>query len=234
MLPSGRAAASAPRRSSLGRVSNPLNVLSLAQLRQRTSMKWRRFDADVLPLWVAEMDVPLPEPVVRAVTNAIAIGDSGYSHGAAYGEAMADFADERWGWRFDVAASTNVADVMGGIVEILNVITGPGDAVVVNSPVYTPFYRFVEHIGRRVVEAPLGDDHRIDLSVLERAFAEAAAAGRRAAFLLCSPHNPTGTVHSRSELAGVAALAQHHRVRVVADEIHAPIVLAGAAHIPYL
>ena len=215
-------------------MSNPLNVLSLAQLRQRTSMKWRRFDADVLPLWVAEMDVPLPEPVVRAVTNAIAIGDSGYSHGAAYGEAMADFADERWGWRFDVAASTNVADVMGGIVEILNVITGPGDAVVVNSPVYTPFYRFVEHIGRRVVEAPLGDDHRIDLSVLERAFAEAAAAGRRAAFLLCSPHNPTGTVHSRSELAGVAALAQRHRVRVVADEIHAPIVLAGAAHIPYL
>src|ERR1700690_1054678 len=225
---------SAPRRSSLGAVSNPLNMLSLAQLRQRTSVKWRRFDADVLPLWVAEMDVPLPEPVVRAVTDAIAIGDSGYSEGTAYGEAMADFADQRWDWRFDVAASTNVADVMGGIVEILKVVTDAGDAVVVNSPVYTPFYRFVAHIGRRIVEAPLGADHRLDLRVLERAFEQAAAGGRRAAFLLCSPHNPTGTVHSRDELTGVAALAERHRIRVVADEIHAPIVLAGAAHIPYL
>ena len=209
-------------------------MLSLVQLRQRTSTKWRRFDADVLPLWVAEMDVPLSEPIVRAVTDAIAIGDCGYSEGTAYGEAIADFADQRWRWRFDVAASTNVADVMGGIVEILKVVTGPGDAVVVNSPVYTPFYRFVEHIDRRVVEAPLGTDHRIDQSLLERAFETAAAGGRRAAFLLCSPHNPTGTVHSRAELAGVAVLAERHGIRVIADEIHAPIVMAGAEHIPYL
>jgi cystathionine beta-lyase len=220
--------------SSLPAVTNPLEVLSLEELRRRTSMKWRRFGPDVLPLWVAEMDVPLAEPIVRAVDRAIAIGDTGYAEGTSYAEAFADFARERWGWRFDIAASTSVADVMGGILEILSVVSEPGDAVVVNSPVYTPFYRFVEHIGRRVVEAPLSAEYRIDLQALERAFGEATADGRPAAFLLCSPHNPTGTVHSREELMAVIELAHDHRVRVLADEIHAPIVLAGDEHIPFL
>ena len=85
-------------------MTNPLDVLSLEQLRRRTSMKWRHYRADVLPLWVAEMDVPLAEPIVRAVEQAIAIGDTGYPEGTAYGEAFADFAAARWGWQLDVAA----------------------------------------------------------------------------------------------------------------------------------
>ncbi|WP_055552492.1 aminotransferase class I/II-fold pyridoxal phosphate-dependent enzyme [Streptomyces sp. NBRC 110028] len=77
---------------------NPLNRLSLDRLRRRTSMKWRTYPDDVLPLWVAEMDVPLAEPVVRAVTDAMALGDTGYPAGTAYAEALAGFARERWGW----------------------------------------------------------------------------------------------------------------------------------------
>jgi cysteine-S-conjugate beta-lyase len=215
-------------------VTNPLSELSLDELRLRTSMKWRRFDRDVLPLWVAEMDVPLAEPIVRAVGHAMAIGDTGYPAGEAYAEAYADFARERWGWEFDLAASSNMPDVMGGITEILGVVTERGDAVVVNSPVYTPFYRFVEHMERRVIEAPLSGGHRIDADALERAFAAATAGGRRAAFLLCSPHNPTGTVHTRAELQTVIDLARAHDVRVLADEIHAPIVAAASEHVPYL
>jgi cystathionine beta-lyase len=215
-------------------VTNPLSELSLDELRLRTSMKWRRFDEDVLPLWVAEMDVPLAEPIVRAVGNAMAIGDTGYPEGTAYGEAYADFARERWGWEFDVDASSNIPDVMGGIVEILSVVTERGDAVVVNSPVYTPFYRFVEHMERRVIEAPLSATHRIDADALDRAFTAATAEGRGAAFLLCSPHNPTGTVHTRAELLTVVELAREHGVRVLADEIHAPIVAAASEHVPYL
>ena len=215
-------------------MTNPLRVLSLEELRRRTSAKWRHFDPDVLPLWVAEMDVPLAESVVGAIEDAIAIGDSGYPAGTAYAEAYAEFARERWGWELDVAASTTVADVMGGIVEMLELVTGRGDAVVVNSPVYTPFYSFVERIERRVIEAPLSAEHRIDPDTLDLAFSSATKDGRRAAFLLCSPHNPTGTVHSREDLATVAALAAQHGVRVVADEIHAPIVAAGSEHLPYL
>jgi cystathionine beta-lyase len=87
---------------------------------------------------------------------------------------------------------------------------------------------------RRVIEAPLSAEHRIDPDALDRAFALAAVGGRRAAFLLCSPHNPTGTVHTREELDAVIELADRRGVQVIADEIHAPIVYPGQQHLPYL
>lgn len=215
--------------------ANPLRRLTLDELRLRTSMKWRTYPDDVLPLWVAEMDVPLAAPVVRAVTQALARGDTGYPAGTAYARALADFARLRWGWDgLDVARTAIVPDVMLGVVEMLRLVTGPGDPVVVNCPVYPPFYQFVTHMDRRVVEAPLSGDLRIDFGVLEEAFRHAVADGGRAAYLLCSPHNPTGTVHSAGELSAVAALADRYGVRVVADEIHAPVVALDAAFVPYL
>jgi cysteine-S-conjugate beta-lyase len=158
---------------------------------------------DVLPAWVAEMDVPVAEPVAQALADAVAVGDTGYPWGTTYAEALAEFAAARWGWTFDLGHSAIVPDVMLGIVE-------------------------------RVVEAPLTAQHRIDLAALDAAFGQATAAGRLAAYLLCSPHNPTGTVHSGEELTAVAELASRHGVRVVADEIHAPIVYGEAVHLPYL
>lgn len=198
-------------------------------------MKWRTYPDDVLPLWVAEMDVPLAEPIVRAVTDALALGDTGYPAGTGYAEALAAFADKRWGWDgLAVERTAIVPDVMLGVVEMLKLVTGPGDAVVVNSPVYPPFYQFVGHMDRRVVEAPLGADQRIDLDALDETFRRSVTGGRRAAFLLCSPHNPTGTVHTAEELSAVAALADRHGVRVVADEIHAPLTAEGVEFVPYL
>ncbi|MFD7455810.1 MULTISPECIES: MalY/PatB family protein [unclassified Streptomyces] len=214
---------------------NPLRALGLDRLRRRTSMKWRTYPEDVLPVWVAEMDVPLAEPVVRAVTDALALGDTGYAAGTDYAEALAGFAAERWGWDgLAVERTAIVPDVMLGVVEMLKLVTGPGDTVVVNPPVYPPFFQFVTHMDRKVAESPLGADLRIDLAGLEDAFREAAAGGRRAAYLLCSPHNPTGTVHTAEELSAVAALAERYGVRGVADEIHAPLVLGGTAFVPYL
>jgi cysteine-S-conjugate beta-lyase len=215
-------------------MTNPLSALTLDQLRRRTSAKWRRYPPDVLPLWVAEMDVALAEPIVAAVTEAMAIGDTGYPSGSTYADAIAEFAAHRWGWEFDPGTSSNVPDVMHGIVEVLKLVTGNGDAVVVNSPVYRPFYLFVEHMDRRVMEAPLDGAGRIDLATLQAGFTRATEGGRRAAYLLCSPHNPTGTVHTREELSAVIELAAHHGVRVVVDEIHAPIVYPGSTHSPYL
>ncbi|WP_328654944.1 pyridoxal phosphate-dependent aminotransferase [Micromonospora sp. NBC_00330] len=214
---------------------NPLRQLTIDQLRQRTSLKWREYPDDVLPLWVAEMDVPLAEPVARAITDAVARGDTGYPAGTAYPQAVADFAARRWGWDgLAVERTALVPDVMHGVVEALRLVTEPGDAVVVNCPVYPPFYESVAHADRRIVEAPLGKDLRIDLGTLEDAFRRARAGGRPAAYLLCSPHNPTGVVHSAAELTAVAGLAQRHGVRVVADEIHAPVVAGGARFVPYL
>ncbi|MBT2419431.1 aminotransferase class I/II-fold pyridoxal phosphate-dependent enzyme [Streptomyces sp. ISL-22] len=214
---------------------NPFRALTLDHLRRRTSMKWRTYPDDVLPLWVAEMDVPLADPIVRALTDALALGDTGYPAGTGYAEALAGFAGKRWGWQGPAVERTAIVpDVMLGVVEMLKLVTGPGDAVVVNSPVYPPFYQFVEHMDRWVLEAPLGTGLRIDLDTLEETFRRATRGGRRAAFLLCSPHNPTGTVHTMAELAAVAALADRHGVRVVADEIHAPLTAAGVAFVPYL
>ncbi|MEU0489274.1 aminotransferase class I/II-fold pyridoxal phosphate-dependent enzyme [Nocardiopsis sp. NPDC006139] len=217
-------------------VPNPLEQPTVEDLRRRTSMKWRTYPEDVLPLWVAEMDVPLAEPVARALHRAVELGDTGYPVGGrAYAEALAGFAQRRWGWKGpEVEHTALVPDVMLGIVEVLRLVTGPGDTVVVNPPVYPPFHAFVTHADRRVAAAPLGADGRLDLDALGEAYAAARARGGRPAHLLCNPHNPTGAVHTPDELAAVAALAREYGVRVVADEIHAPLVLDGARFTPYL
>lgn len=212
---------------------HPLRELTLDQLRERTSMKWREYDPDVLPLWVAEMDVRLAAPIAEAMTKAIASGDTGYPHGSGYAEAYADFAADRWGWPgIDPSRTALVADVMTGIVEVLALVSTPGDAVVVNPPVYPPFYGFIEHSRRVAVEAPLGEDGLLDLDSLEAAFIHAGAEGRPVTYLLCNPQNPTAVVHTATELAGVAALAAKYGVRVIVDEIHGPLVAKG--FVPYL
>lgn len=213
--------------------ANPFVDLTLDQLRERRSLKWRAFPPDVLPLWVAEMDTRLAPAVVEAVSQALADGDTGYPHGSDYVDALAEFALGRWAWAINPADVRLVADVMSGIVEVLELVTEPGDAVVVTPPVYPPFFAFVGHRGRELVTAPLGADHRLDLVALERAFETATAGGRRAALLLANPHNPTGTVPTPAELGAVAALAERFGVRVVVDEIHAPLTF-DAPFTPYL
>ena len=207
----------------------------MRQLRQRTSMKWCAHPDDVLPLWVAEMDVKLAPTVADALRRAIDNGDTGYPCGTALAEAVSEFASRRWQWHdLEVGRTAIVPDVMLGIVEMLRLVTDRGDAVIVNPPVYAPFYAFVSHDGRRVIEAPLDADGRIDLNALEEAFARATASGGRTAYLLCNPHNPTGSVHTADELRGVADLARRFGVRVVSDEIHAPVILSGSRFTPYL
>ena len=198
-------------------------------------MKWRAHPDDVLPLWVAEMDVKLAPTVADALRQAIDNGDTGYPCGTELAEAVSEFASRRWQWHnLEVSRTAIVPDVMLGIVEMLRLVTDRGDAVIVNPPVYAPFYAFVSHDGRRVIEAPLDVDGRIDLGALEEAFARATAPGGRVGYLLCNPHNPTGTVHTADELRGVAELARRFGVRVVSDEIHAPVILSGSRFIPYL
>jgi cystathionine beta-lyase len=210
-------------------MENPLLEPALAALRERRSIKWRLYGPEVLPLWVAEMDVVPAEPIRRAVTRAMEAGDTGYPWAPDYADALARFAGMRWGWRPDPSTMAIVPDVMLGVVEVLKLLTGPGDAVVVNSPVYPPFFQFVSHLDRRVVEAPLGADGRVDFEALDRALGEAARGGASAAYLLCNPHNPTGTVHTPHELSAALTMAERHGVRVVSDEIHAPLVHHGSA-----
>ncbi len=215
------------------RSNHPLRDLTLDQLRARTSIKWREHPADVLPLWVAEMDVRPPAAVIDALTRAVADGDTGYPHGTGYAEAFADFAASRWSWQgVDSTRVAHAADVMTGVAEAVRLVSSPGDAVIVNPPVYPPFFGFVEHAGRHVVDAALGDDGRLDLDALEAAIIHAGVDGRAVTYLLCNPHNPTAVAHTRDELTAVARLSQTYGVRVVVDEIHGPLVADG--FVPYL
>jgi cystathionine beta-lyase len=210
---------------------NPeLTEISLERLRRRRSVKWARYPDDVLPAWVAEMDFPLAEPVRRALAEAVELGDCGYAwpQGLGLGAAFADFAARRWGWEVDPAAVSPSPDVVGAIVALLGAIAEPGDAVVINPPVYHPFFDVIEQLGCELAEAPLLDG-RLDPEAIEQRFAEGAVA-----LILCSPHNPSGGVPSREELEAIAAAAERHGAWVLADEIHAPLTLPGTAHTPFL
>jgi cystathionine beta-lyase len=216
-------------------IANPLEGVSRERLFARTSMKWRTHPDDVLPLWVAEMDVDLAEPVQEAIVAAVREGNTGYPSGDGYARALGRLAARRWGWsEFPVDRSALVPDVMLGLVEALKLVTAPGDPVILSPPVYPPFYSFTEHSGRPIVEAPLREDGRLDLDGLDVVFARVRSGHHRAAYLLCNPHNPTGVVPSAEELGGLAALADRHGVRVISDEIHGPLVLPGAEFVPYL
>jgi cysteine-S-conjugate beta-lyase len=207
---------------------------SLDSLRQRTSEKWRSYPADVLPAFVAEMDFDLAAPIALAVTSALALGDCGYGHKGELGEAFAAFAGKRLRWSPDPARVYAIPDVMTGVVEVLQAVTPPGAGVVINPPVYQPFFYRVRLAGRRVVEAPLrrGDDGRYDLDpdALDRAL----AADGTAAYLLCNPHNPAGRVWSREQLITAAGICRRRGALLLVDEIHAPLALAGAEHVPFL
>lgn len=202
--------------------------------RDRTSIKWTAYPPDVLPAWVAEMDARPCPAVVDAATAALSRGDTGYTTIRPYAEAMSAFAESRWGWSVEPERFLSVTDVMIGVLEAIHVTTDPGDVVVVSPPVYHSFFGFIEGYGRRVVTAPLDAQGRLDTAALDRAFGEATTGGRSAAYLLCNPQNPTGTVHTRAELTTLAALAEEHGVRVISDEIHAPLVLDELPFTPYL
>ena len=210
-----------------------LGTCSLPELRRRTSFKWRTHTPDVLPAFVAEMDFDLAAPVTQAVTAALAIGDCGYPHRGLLGEAYAAFATARLGWAVDPAWVYPIPDVMTGLAEIVEAITPPGSGIVISPPVYPPFhFRFGFH-GRRIIEAPLARDpagrYDLDPAAIDAALGEPGAA----AYLLCSPHNPTGNVWSAQQLEMVADLCQQHGAALLVDEIHAPLVLPGAAFVPF-
>lgn len=211
----------------------PLQALPIEQLRQRSSVKWRRYSPDVIPMFVAETDFALAPAITRTLERAVALGDTGYTPpDPGLRAAYADFARRRFGWGVDPGRLRSTADVIMGVVEILRATVAPGERVVVTPPVYPPFYDAIPEAGGVVERVPLIDDEHawsLDLAGIEVALADGARA-----VLLCNPHNPTGTVHSRESLRELARLAAAYDAVVVSDEIHAPLTRPGVAFTPFL
>ncbi len=180
------------------------------------------------------MDFTLAEPIARALHDAVDRSDTGYRWADEVPQALSTFTRAEWDWSVDPANVIVLADVMSSIAQALVHLTDAGAQVVINPPVYPPFFSTVEKVSaRQVREVPLvvsDGAYRLDLAGLEEAFSDPQVQ----AYVLCSPHNPTGTVHSESDLFAVAQLASAHGVVVIADEIHAPMTLTGARHHPFL
>jgi cystathionine beta-lyase len=122
-----------------------------------------------------------------------------------------------------------VADVVDGLKALVGVLTEPGEEVIVTPPVYHPFFGLVTEAGRKLREVPMANGRDLDVAAIEAAFADGARA-----VLLCSPHNPAGTVPTREELAALGEAAARHGAWVLADEIHAPLTLPGTTFTPFL
>ncbi|HEY3946705.1 MAG TPA: aminotransferase class I/II-fold pyridoxal phosphate-dependent enzyme [Solirubrobacteraceae bacterium] len=208
-----------------------LTVPPLEELCRRRSEKWALFDSDVLSLTVAEMDFPILAEVGRVLAATIERGDLGYGVPAPRGlrEALAGFAERRLSWRLDPEQVTIVPDVMLGIVELCRTIAGPGGAVGFATPAYPPFFREPALAGLDTVPIGLAPDGSIDPGQLDAAL----RSGLRV-LVLSNPHNPTGRVLPQTELAAIAERCAEFEVWVLADEIHAPLVLPGATHVPWL
>ncbi|MFF2494446.1 MalY/PatB family protein [Agromyces sp. NPDC058064] len=209
--------------------AEPLDVL-----RHRTSAKWRLYDADVLPLPVAEMDYPLAEPIAAALHAAVDRSDTGYAAGSrGVAEAFVPFAAERFGWQVDPARVTCTGDVAMGLVEVLRQVTEPGDGVIITPPIYPPFFDIVTEASAKVVEVPMGggidEGWSLDLDGIDAAFAAGAKA-----MVLCNPHNPIGHVPPRETLAALAEIAAKHGTTIVSDEVHGPLSQPGMMYTPFL
>ncbi|MFF1878252.1 MalY/PatB family protein [Leifsonia sp. NPDC058230] len=206
----------------------------LEKLRARTSEKWRAYPDDVLPLFVAEMDYPLADPIADALIAAVHRSDTGYvGPDDRVQRAFAGFAADSWGWEVDASRIHTTTDISVVIVESLRLAIRPGDRVIINPPVYAPFFEMVPEAGGVIDEVPLlfdeGTGWALDLAGIELAFE-----GGARAFLLCNPHNPLGLVHTADELRAVADLAARYDAIVVSDEVHAPLTHSDAVFTPFL
>ncbi len=206
------------------------------ELRAASPLKWGMTPEGVIPAWVAEMDFAPAEPVHQAVRDAVERGAMGYPPfelgGGELGEAYAGFAKRHFAQEVDPRQVIPTVDVTAGVRLALDVLGDDRAPMVLPLPAYHPQRGLAQVTGREQWDLPVapdGDAYVLDLDHLDRLFAEGART-----LLLTNPHNPCGHVHTRPELEGIRDLAQKHGARVISDEIHAPLVLPGAEHVPYL
>jgi cystathionine beta-lyase len=167
--------------------------------------------------------------VRRAIEEAVAREDFGYVEAdlSPLTGACAAFQLAQYGWQVSEARIFPVADVLVGLAAAFAMHVPAGRPIVVPTPAYPPFFEIIELAGREPIPVPLLDN-TLDIDAIDRAFVSGAGA-----ILLCNPHNPTGRVFTTGELGALADVVDRHGARVVADEVHAPLVFPGSRHVPY-
>ena len=188
-------------------------------------------DETMIPMWVADMDFPSPPAIRDALAGVLARGTWGYTiSGDADRQALCDYWARRHSVTIERESVLLSPCVVTGLKLALRAVTKPGDGVLINPPVYGPFFMSIRANGRKVVESPLVRDgdgrYTMDLADMEGKL----ASGEAKAVMLCSPHNPCGRAWSEEELTAVVALCRRYGAPIVCDEIHADFVYAPNTH----
>ncbi len=200
--------------------------------RHSDSVKWRVFDEDVLPMWVADMDFVSPEPVIRALAERVIHGVFGYGvEPKELRELLVTRLRDLYNWIVLPEAIVFVPGVVAGFNAACRAIAVPGDGVLVQTPVYGPILDVPHNFGmtRDEMELTRGSDGRYTVDLDRMA---ATITDRTRTFVLCSPHNPVGRVFEQTELAAMADLCLQRDLTIISDEIHCDLVFSGYRHIP--
>lgn len=189
--------------------------------------------ADVLPLWVADMDFRAPQCVLDALQSSVSHGIFGYTDTKAdYAAAVTGWFARRFGWKPEAEWLVKTPGVVFGLAMAVRAVTEPGDAVLIQPPVYYPFYSIIRDNGRRIITNELvyqDGRYTIDFADLERKIVEEKVK----LFLLCSPHNPVGRVWTLEELQKIGAVCEKYGVIVASDEIHCDFAFPEHPHTPF-
>jgi cysteine-S-conjugate beta-lyase len=216
----------------------PFDFNRIIDRRQTNSLKWTTYGADVLPMWVADMDFAVPEPITIALHAAVDHGVFGYELvNKTLRQTVATRMKKLYDWDVDEKSVIPVTGIVSGFYVAASALCAPGDGYLIQTPVYMPFNDIQKHQGVIRQEVQLVKEvqngilrYALDWDVFEKAFNTGGSQTRM--FLLCNPHNPTGQVYTREELAKMAEICLKNGAVIVSDEIHSELLLGGAQHTP--
>jgi len=200
--------------------------------RTSDSVKWQYYGEKPLPLWVADMDFPAPEPVIRALRERVEHGIFGYGQEPPELRALlVERLQQLYGWQVEPEALLFVPGIVSGFNLAARAVTRPGDGLLVQTPVYYPILRVPcnQHLVMNPMELTRRPDGQYEID-FDRF--QAALTGRTRIFILCNPHNPVGRVFRRDELERMAGACLRHDVVICSDEIHCDLVFSGHQHLP--
>jgi len=215
--------------------------------RNTDSVKWGTIesmfgDKDVLPLWIADMDFPVAEPITEALRRRTEHAFFGYSlTQTSVVEAVMDRIKRKYGWKIEPEWVVFTPGVIPAIDAAIRAFSQPGDEIIIQGPVYYPFWSTIKNSGRQIADNALSlvdGRYLMDFGALEKIFhckddGMTQSYSRARLMILCNPHNPIGRVWSREEQTGVGDIALKHGTLMISDEVHCELLFKGSKHIPF-
>lgn len=207
-------------------------MVNFPDRRRTDSLKWGLFGDEVLPLWVADMDFSSPAEVIAALHERVEHGVFGYARESReLKELITGRMETLYGWKITPEDIILLPGVVSAFNLVSQMVAEPGESILIQPPVYPPFFDAPRHGGAHTVFSPINPDKNGEYHIDYSAF-EAAIEDDTRLFLLCNPHNPIGRVFTREELLGMAEICLRRRVVICSDEIHSDLIYSGYHHIP--